>query len=74
LWHSNAGEAYQARFLVAKGTYYCGGCPLRGVCPRCGEKFVKSDVGQLILKLKENSERIVKFIFVVLFLLFYTPL
>lgn len=31
-----------------------------GVCPRCGEKVVKSDVGRLILKLIENSERISK--------------
>ena len=31
-----------------------------GVCPRCGEKIVKADVGQLILKLIENSERIAK--------------
>lgn len=31
-----------------------------GVCPRCGEKIVKADVGRLILKLMENSERIAK--------------
>jgi YgiT-type zinc finger domain-containing protein len=31
-----------------------------GVCPRCGEKIVKADIGQLILKLIENSERIAK--------------
>ncbi len=31
-----------------------------GVCPRCGEKVVKADVGRLILKLIENSERIAK--------------
>jgi len=30
------------------------------VCPRCGEKVVKADVGRLILKLIENSERIAK--------------
>ncbi|MCX5866266.1 MAG: YgiT-type zinc finger protein [Proteobacteria bacterium] len=29
-----------------------------GVCPRCGEKVVKSDVGRWIMKLIENSERI----------------
>ncbi|MEW6003518.1 MAG: YgiT-type zinc finger protein [Nitrospirota bacterium] len=31
-----------------------------GVCPRCGEKVVKADVGQLIMKLIKNSERIAK--------------
>jgi len=31
-----------------------------GVCPRCGEKVVKADVGQWIAKLIENSERITK--------------
>lgn len=31
-----------------------------GVCPHCGEKVVKADVGRLILKLIENSERIAK--------------
>ena len=31
-----------------------------GVCPRCGEKVVKSDVGRRITKLIENSERIAK--------------
>jgi YgiT-type zinc finger domain-containing protein len=31
-----------------------------GVCPRCGEKIVKADVGRLIFKLIENSERIAK--------------
>ncbi|MEW6066992.1 MAG: YgiT-type zinc finger protein [Nitrospirota bacterium] len=31
-----------------------------GVCPRCGEKVVKADVGRLILKLIESSERIAK--------------
>ena len=31
-----------------------------GVCPRCGEKVVKADVGQCIAKLIENSERIAK--------------
>jgi YgiT-type zinc finger domain-containing protein len=31
-----------------------------GVCPRCGEKIVKADVGRLILKLIKNSERIAK--------------
>jgi HTH-type transcriptional regulator/antitoxin MqsA len=31
-----------------------------GVCPRCGEKVVKADVGRLIIKLIENSERIAK--------------
>ncbi|HCX90821.1 MAG: hypothetical protein COZ68_06675 [Deltaproteobacteria bacterium CG_4_8_14_3_um_filter_43_13] len=31
-----------------------------GVCPRCGEKVVKADVGRLIAKLIENSERIAK--------------
>lgn len=31
-----------------------------GVCPQCGEKVVKSDVGQWILKLIKNSERISK--------------
>jgi YgiT-type zinc finger domain-containing protein len=29
-----------------------------GVCPRCGEKVVKVDVGLLILKLIKNSKRI----------------
>ena len=31
---------------------------LAGVCPRCGEKVVTADVGQQILKLLENAERI----------------
>lgn len=31
-----------------------------GVCPRCGEKVVKADVGKLILQLIENPERIAK--------------
>lgn len=31
-----------------------------GVCPRCGEKVVKADVGRLILKIIENSERIAR--------------
>jgi YgiT-type zinc finger domain-containing protein len=31
-----------------------------GVCPRCGGKVVKADVGRLIMKLIENSERIAK--------------
>lgn len=31
-----------------------------GVCPRCGEKVVKADIGRLILKLIENPERIAK--------------
>lgn len=29
-----------------------------GVCPRCGEKVVKADVGRRIAELLENSERI----------------
>jgi YgiT-type zinc finger domain-containing protein len=31
-----------------------------GVCPRCGEKVVKADIGRLIAKLIENPERIAK--------------
>jgi YgiT-type zinc finger domain-containing protein len=31
-----------------------------GVCPRCGEKVVKGEVGCWILRLIENSERIAK--------------
>ena len=31
-----------------------------GVCPRCGEKVVKSDIGRRIIKIIENSERIAK--------------
>jgi len=31
-----------------------------GVCPRCGEKVVRSDVGRRIMKLIENPERIAK--------------
>jgi len=31
-----------------------------GVCPQCGEKVVKADVGRWIVKLIENSERIAK--------------
>jgi YgiT-type zinc finger domain-containing protein len=31
-----------------------------GVCPKCGEKVVKADVGRSILKLMENSDRIAK--------------
>ena len=31
-----------------------------GVCPRCGEKVVKADVGRSILRLIENSDRIAK--------------
>jgi YgiT-type zinc finger domain-containing protein len=31
-----------------------------GVCPRCGEKVVKGDVGRQVMKLIENSERIAK--------------
>lgn len=29
-----------------------------GVCPQCGEKVVKAEVGKWITKLIENSERI----------------
>lgn len=31
-----------------------------GVCPKCGEKVVKTDVGRWIARLLENSERIAK--------------
>ncbi len=31
-----------------------------GVCPRCGEKVVKADVGLWIAKLIEDSDRIAK--------------
>jgi YgiT-type zinc finger domain-containing protein len=31
-----------------------------GVCPQCGEKVVKADVGRWIIKLIQNSERIAK--------------
>ena len=31
-----------------------------GVCPKCGEKVVKADVGRWILRLIENSDRIAK--------------
>ena len=31
-----------------------------GVCPQCGEKVVKAEVGRWITKLIENSERIAK--------------
>ncbi|MDQ1274127.1 MAG: hypothetical protein QG591_2757 [Planctomycetota bacterium] len=31
-----------------------------GICPRCGEKVVKANVGRWIAKLLENTERIVK--------------
>ncbi len=31
-----------------------------GVCPQCGEKVVKADVGRWIAKLIENSKRIAK--------------
>jgi len=31
-----------------------------GVCPKCGEKVVKADVGQSIFRLIESSERIAK--------------
>jgi len=31
-----------------------------GVCPRCGEKVVKADVGQWIAKLIKSAERIAK--------------
>ena len=31
-----------------------------GICPQCGEKVVKADVGRWIIKLIENSERIAK--------------
>lgn len=31
-----------------------------GVCPQCGEKVVKADVGLRITKLIENPERIAK--------------
>ncbi len=31
-----------------------------GVCPQCGEKIVKADVGRGIARLIENSERIAK--------------
>jgi len=33
---------------------------LPGVCPQCGEKVAKAEVGQRIAKLMENSERIAK--------------
>ena len=31
-----------------------------GVCPKCGEKVVKANVGRWILRLIENSDRIAK--------------
>ena len=31
-----------------------------GICPRCGEKVVKANVGRWIAKLLENTERIVR--------------
>ena len=31
-----------------------------GVCPKCGEKVVKADVGQWIIKIIEDSELIAK--------------
>lgn len=31
-----------------------------GVCPRCGEKVVKADVGQWLAELLESSDRIAK--------------
>jgi len=31
-----------------------------GVCPKCGEKVAKADVGRRILRLIENSDRIAK--------------
>ncbi|HHT9110767.1 MAG TPA: YgiT-type zinc finger protein, partial [Candidatus Brocadiaceae bacterium] len=31
-----------------------------GVCPQCGEKVVKSEVGLLITKLIDNAEKIEK--------------
>ena len=31
-----------------------------GVCPRCGEKVVKADVGRRIMKLTQDSKRIAK--------------
>ena len=31
-----------------------------GVCPKCGEKVVKADVGRSILKLIEKSDRIAR--------------
>ena len=31
-----------------------------GVCPQCGEKVAKAEVGQRIARLMENSERIAK--------------
>ena len=31
-----------------------------GVCPQCGEKVVKANIGQRITRLLENSKRIAK--------------
>ncbi len=31
-----------------------------GVCPQCGEKIVRADVGRWLAKLLENSDRIAK--------------
>ncbi len=31
-----------------------------GICPSCGEKVVRADVGRLILKLTEDSDRIAR--------------
>ena len=31
-----------------------------GICPRCGEKVIKADVGQRIAELIKSSERIAK--------------
>ncbi|MCR4322007.1 MAG: YgiT-type zinc finger protein [Candidatus Brocadiaceae bacterium] len=31
-----------------------------GVCPQCGEKIVKADVGRWIISLLNNSERIAR--------------
>jgi len=31
-----------------------------GVCPQCGEKIVRAEIGQLVMKLIENPEKIAK--------------
>ena len=31
-----------------------------GVCPQCGEKIVRAEIGQLVIKLIEDSDKIAK--------------
>jgi YgiT-type zinc finger domain-containing protein len=53
-------ERYIKQDLWIRGELIVIDHVLAGVCPKCGEKVVNADVGQQIIKLLENAERIAR--------------